>query len=557
MNNATYLLNREDLPELVRNEINFYMQVITDQITYFYFGYLLKRLLGFAKDYNSFNDYLYKPGAHNVYYYSNINNQYHHYYVVLPKDFDPSKKYPLLLTFQYGHVNNYEPIHHSTNFSARFADREGAIYADIGGDGCTMGSYTGEAFLLAEIEHLLRNFPVDRKRVYAIANCAGNIAALNFVETYPHLFAGIYTRSEDITKNNISNLHNVHCMYVFSGQDNWIMNDTKFIQKKLNRVDFVYSNKYLDRYIDLILSQYTETAIDLLMSGELDEYPNSIHYRTVRNRARRAYYIEIESIKKGKSFAEFNSKIDKQNLVIKTKNCTGLKIILPPQINRNHFTVNINGKSLAFRKYEKSEVFLKQYSKRGFKVVANFNDKICNYKGMGVLDVYLSPMRVINCNLNDDKLTKVSNVFANPATNTTVGTNVRYPIISTQDIIDNSNCALTIIDNNCDSNEILNFIRSILPIQMDSCGYNYKGKTILGDYCIMQVIANPWNNDKSLLYVNTNNKDLYTKNVFTRKLILTSYNTGYNPFLNGVALLFDSDKYYAIKQWNEDFIEVN
>lgn len=548
---ASCILEQTDVPELLKDEIRFYTRIMTDQITYYYFGYLLKKMLKAAED-NALNNYLFSPGAHNVYYYSNINNEYHHYYVVLPKDFDSSKKYPLLLTFQFGHVNNFESIHHSSNFSAHFADREGAIYADIGGDGCTMGSYTGEVFLLTEIEHLLKNFPVDRKRVYAIANCAGNIAALNFVETYPHLFAGIYTRSADITKNSIGNLYNIHCMYVFSGQDNWVLKDTKFIKKKLNNVEFIYSDKYLDRYIDLILSQYTVSAIDHLMTGELDEYPENIHYRTVRNRARRAYYIEIESIKRGKSFAEFSSKIEGQNLVILTKNCTGLKITLPPQMERNYFTIDINGKSLVFSKYEKDEVFLHQYPRKGFEVVKNINEGICYYKGTGLIDVYLSSMRVVNCDTNDNQMAKVSNAFANPTTFTIAGTITRYPTISIEDIPNNLDCALTIVDNNCELNESLNYIRSMLPIQMDSYGYNYKGKAIPGDYCILQVIANPWYNDKSILYINTNNKDLYTKNIITRKLKIPSYSSGYHPFLNGVALLFDGNIYYSIKEWGND-----
>lgn len=550
--NATSLLKRENLSELIRNEINYYIQVATDQITYFYFGYLLKQLLELAKDSNACRDYLYKPGAHNVYYYSNINNQYHHYYVVLPKDFDPSKKYPLLLTFQYGHVNNFEPIHHSPNFSARFAEREGAIYADIGGDGCTMGSYTGEAFLLSEMEHLLQNFPIDRKKVYAIANCAGNIAALNFVETYPHLFAGIYTRSTDITKNNIGNLRNVHCMCVFSGQADWVMSNTKFIKEKLNRVEIIYSNKYLDRYIDLILSQYTEKAIDMLMSEEIEEYPNCIHYRTIRNRSRRCYYIEIESIKKGKDFAEFRSKIDGNKLVILTKNCTGLRITLPPQINRDSFTIQINGKPLNFKKYYDNEICFKQCIGKGFEVSNRYAENICQYKGTGLLDVYMSPMRTINCDPSDNILNNVSNVFAFPATNTSVGSTVYYPIISMQDINCAHDCAFTIVDNNCKLNELLALIRSQLPIQMDSKGYHYKGTAVQGEYCILQILSNPWHHDKSILYINTNNKELYTKNVFTRKLTIPSYSSGYHPFLNGVALLFDGVKYYTVKEWGDD-----
>lgn len=553
---ASHLLSQKKLPNRIQNEINFYMQVLTDQITYFYFGRLLKQLLT-AVEQNALNDYLYHPGGHTIYYFSNINNQYHYYYVVLPKNFDPSKKYPLLLTFQFGHVNNYESLEHTSNFSARFAEREGAIYADIGGDGCTMGSYLGELFLLAEIDHLIKHFPVDPKRVYAIANCAGNVAALNFVGTYPHLFAGLYTRSINTDEDNIKNLHNVNCMYVFSGQGSLVKRDEKIIKKNLKNVKFLFSNKYFDRFIDLILIQYTKPAIDLLMSQELNEYPDTIYYCTVRNRARRAYYIEIESIEKGKSFAEFKSEINEQNLVIHTKNCSGLKIKIPPKINKEFFVININGKPLRFQKYDKDEVYLKHYPRRGFEIVESFTEDCCYYRGTGLLDVYLSPMRTVNCDLHDDLLTNISNVFAKPATSTTVGLDISYPIISKDDIIEHTDCAFTIVDSNCASNETLDFIRSKLPIQMDGNGYQYKGNVFPGQYCIAQIIANPWHKDKSILYINTNNKELYLKNIITRKLMIPSYTTGFHPFLNGVALLFDGSKYFVVKAWNEDFCSCN
>ena len=327
----------------------------------------------------------------------------------------------------------------------------------------------------------------------------------------------------------------------------------KKIEKELRRFKFIFVHKYYNADIELIRTQYTKKAIDLLMAEILDEYPEIIYYRTERNRSRRAYYIEIESIEKGKSFAKFNSEIVAYNLVINAKNCTGLKIILPPQIDRENFNIKINGKTLTFKKYYKDEVLLKHHKKRGFEVVNFFDEDFCYYKGTGLIDVYLSPMRIINCDLNDSSLMDVSNVLAHPNMNTVYPyIDVNYPI-KTMDEIDNyTNYALTIIDNNCSSNKNLQLIRDQLPIQMNSKGYMYKGNTVVCKYCIMQVIANPWDRDKSILYINTNDKELYVKNLFTRKMTVPTYGNGYHKFLNSMALLFDGKKYYSIKEWGED-----
>ncbi len=295
----------------------------------------------------------------------------------------------------------------------------------------------------------------------------------------------------------------------------------------------------------------------MLMSHELDEYPDIIYYRTERNRSRRAYYIEIESIEAGKTYAEFNSEIIFNNLKINTKNCTGLKIILPPQIDRDEFFILINNKRLQFKRYDKNEVLLKHFKNKGFQIVESLTEEICYYRGAGLFDVYYSPLRIINCNLQHDMLNKVSDAFAHSVTNTAYTyIYVDYPIQG-QDAIDHyTNYALIVVDNNSKANKTLAYIRLMLPIQMNQHGYTYNGRFVYGKYCIMQIIANPWNHRRSILYINTNDPKLYGENLFTRKIVIPSNNTGTNPFLTCVALLYDEKKYYAVTEWGNPICEI-
>ena len=91
---------------------------------------------------------------------------------------------------------------------------------------------------------------------------------------------------------------------------------------------------------------------------------------------------------------------------------------------------------------------------------------------------------------------------------------------------------------------------------MNKDGFEYKGVFVNGKYCIMQILENPWDYKSSILYVNTNSIGMYNKNLFSRKFIIPSYGSGFHPYLNGVALLFDGKKYFSIKKWQDDFIEV-
>ena len=552
---ANTIISNPDLPDLIRNELSFYLYILNDQMSFYYFGYQLKKLLD-AIDKKNIQDYLYSPGAHNIYYYSDINQDFHHYYVVFPKNYDQNKKYPVVLTFQYGVVNNYEPIENNPNFSARFADRDDAIFIDIGGDGCTMGSYTGEVFLLAEIKHIKEHFNIDANRIYAIANCAGNIAALNFVETYPHIFAGIYTRSTVDIGENICNLSNVSCIYIFSGKDKWVLNNAKQIKNTLKKVRILYCCECIDRYIDIIHTQFTREAIDYLLSFERTEFPERIHYRTTRNRSRNAYYIEIESIADNNDYSEFVSEIKDNSINIIENNCSGFRIKIPSGINKKRFKVSINNSEIIFKNLTKDYICVKRIANNTFKAADEIEKNINYYKGTGLLDVYLTEVRVINIDINSKELSKVARVFTHPTTNAIARTRIEYPIIKPEEINKDDLYSYIIIDNNCSTNKIIELIRSHLPICMDKYGYYYLGKKYLCNYTIFQIIKSPLNVNKSILYINSNNIKLYEKNIFSRSLKIPSYSTGFHPYLNCVALIFDGYKYYSILHWGKKIEEV-
>lgn len=555
---AFSLLHNEGVPEAVKNEIRYYTQnkISLQDIgnTYSHLKTIIKRV----KNGDKYAD-LYEAGQHLVYYYSEEDENYYYYNIVLPKNYHSSKKYPLLLTISHGHIDDTNNIE-TPNYSPYFAQRDDIIYADIGGRGCTIGSYMGERFIINEIKHIIQNFSVDENKIYATAHCSGNIALHNFAQIYPHLFAGIYTRMASVHFSSLLNLYNVPCMHLVAtiNTKNYFYNARKKIERNLRNFQFLCVHKYYNADAELKQVQYTKKAIDMLLSKKADKYPEIIYYRTERNRHRSAYYIEIESIEDGKNFAEFQSEIKAYNLIIHTKNCTGLKITLPPQIDREDFFIQINNKKIEFQKYYKDEIYLKHIKRKGFVVAQGFKDNICYYKGTGLLDVYLSLVKVINCNDSDDKLRDVAEAFAHPITNTMYSyIYVDYPIKNTDEILKSTNSSLIIVDNNCASlNRELAQIRSLLPIQMDKNGYSYNGQRKNGPYCLMQVISNPWKNDCSILYINTNDKTLFSSNFFTRKAIIPSYNNGYHPYLNGMALLFDGKKYFSVREWGQDFAVV-
>lgn len=106
--------------------------------------------------------------------------------------------------------------------------------------------------------------------------------------------------------------------------------------------------------------------------------------------------------------------------------------------------------------------------------------------------------------------------------------------------------SLVVLDNCSGRGEIPDAIRKNAVIKTDLCGYTYQDERYNGDYLIMQIVTHPTNPQNSILYINTNNEDLYSKCLFTRKLLLPAYANGYHEYLNSYALIFQNGRYMTL-----------
>lgn len=227
---------------MIAYEIEYCLYVLKSVSNHTYYGRFLKEIIT-AYNEKTFDEYLYKLGPHNVFYYSDIDANYHYYYVVLPPDYDSSKSYPLILTISHGYIDKYS----NKNYSYRFVERPGAIYADIGGVGNNFGSYLGETFIKEEIQHLLNHFSVDSKRIYVTGNCGGNWAAYNFLQNYPHMFAGAYTIIARPDIKRIKNLYNINWLHAVATVDESpkdpMQINRKFIENNLKNLNYLFVQK--------------------------------------------------------------------------------------------------------------------------------------------------------------------------------------------------------------------------------------------------------------------------------------------------------------------------
>jgi len=72
----------------------------------------------------------------------------------------------------------------------------------------------------------------------------------------------------------------------------------------------------------------------------------------------------------------------------------------------------------------------------------------------------------------------------------------------------------------------------------------------------MQVISNPYENERSILIISASNEKLLKKSIFTRKLIIPFNSNGLHDYLNNEALIYDGSKYYGIYETGADLFEI-
>ena len=174
-----------------------------------------------------------------------------------------------------------------------------------------------------------------------------------------------------------------------------------------------------------------------------------------------------------------------------------------------------------------------------------------------MLDVYCSNLSIIKT-CDTEANNHIADIMSHPETNTAYRfIYVDYPIGNLELLKKSKDRALIIVDSNFKSNNNdLKSIREQLKIIMTEDGFIYKEQSYFGPYVIMQVINNPWDNQKSLLYINSNSEELASKHFFLRKMILPSYSSGFHPYLNNAALIYDGKKYYRVNEWGECMHEI-
>ena len=500
--------------------------------------------------------YEYLPGKNDVFFKSKLDNNYYHYDIYLPHDYDRSKKYPLVL---HSAVSEFSNICVRCQISNYKSD---VIIATLSARGVTSGSFIGDASMNEALEIIKKNFPIDEERISMFGYSNGSTATWIQAQISPHKFAAISPCAGIFDSNMIKNLSNMkifdiesphdHRYWKYSQSNDGGLSDME--NYSLVEVEAITHGSFQNVYV-------FKDIIEELAKHTINKYPDRITFRTAHNRHLEAYWISVHSIEDSWEYGEIEASIESNHTInISCCGITGLTVRIPPQITANKIYIHINDKSLTCKRPSGDEISItKNAQTQDFTLGAADTENFKIYHGTGLLDVYMTPMSIVNFASESDAAVNSSIQFSSPRTSTyNPKIYVSYPIYTegNLDIPSFKDRSLIIMDNNS-SHEFAVELRTRCHIQMDSSGFSYKGQRYEGSYCIMQIFKHPHNSECSVLYINANDAELYRKNFFTRAVTMPMYSNTRHPYLNNAALIYYNNRYYSIFEYGCDMTPVN
>lgn len=495
--------------------------------------------------------FIYNRGMKRVFFYDPTCNSVSCYRVYIPENYSDSVQYPLIILHATVEYNQWSGV-----FAKYTA--EPVIAVDISGRGVLLGSYIGEAAIRVVLEDVFARFSIDRNRIYCTGYSNGGGAAWAQAQAYPDLFAGIYAAAGQANLDLLCNLGNMKLMYLSSPAD-YMYDVYQQIDARLeghpDRLGLLGDGFSHNMLLRLWLN---EKAFDLLLKARRNEYPDHITFKTPRNRHRKAYWIEIHSIAGREIEGAIDAKIKSPHKIdVLCSGISGFSITIPPQVDRTHFEVSVNGKAaFVFENPAAERIHFTQESNvqsGAFRPIENYMPIADMHKGSGLLDVYLDPLSIVMPADGADCIKKTAAAYAEPNCNGFLSrVYVKYPIVSYEEwacTADLAERSYVIIDDGS-PHPLLEQIRQNTKVAVDRAGWTYNGAAHPGKCCVQQIVGSPWNPARNIHLIRCNDPAMLQKNLFTRKLVIPTYVSGRHRFLNNDALIFDECGYHGILDYD-------
>jgi len=485
-------------------------------------------------------NYLFEEGGHEFFIFSNLDNSFVKIHSRIPENYDDSKHYPVICCLMSGDNECFSTLIDIKSIP------EPILLFDLSGRGYTGGSYIGEASIIEIIEWIKNHYSIDKDRIYLIGQSNGGLAAYALAQNHPNIPAAIFPLISYPDLQTIKNISNIPTYQFVCSKDYIFYNRENEVKSKLKK----YANYFQYNFDGIIHSHFKpyishRIIIKNLLASKRNKYPAKVFFKTQRNRHLESYYLKLHGINPKYNIAKVSGEIvDEKHINVKVSGTNGLTIEIPPVIDRKDFFINVNNTIFEFVDYYEQIVILNR--KRLWELIDS--EPNINYrKGTGLLDVYLYNTRIIIPNNPSGELLKAAESLSKRVSSEhDTMIDVSYPIFESnktpEDLFLNN---LIIIDFNI-TNNLVNQIFKNLYVKYDEYGYEYNGEKYNGNYVIMQIIANPYNNALSILVISTNSETLLSEHILLKKVIIPTYSSGLHEYWNNEVLVFRNGSYEVL-----------
>ncbi len=293
----------------------------------------------------------------------------------LPLNYDPAKKWPLVV-YLHGYIQNIPEYYRIWDIDRRHAgasDKEDVIYIEPHGRGNTSYTGIGDRDVLKCIELAEQKFNVDRERIYLTGASMGGYGTWNVATRHPELFAAIapifgggdyhvnipkdklaklsgwevYLDDKFSTTSQMESLLNMPVLVSHGDKDQSVnVNLSRYIVRMLQRWD------YNVRYIEVPGKGHEDLGLDdqiinWLLQYKRNDSPNHVRIRAADLRNASAYWAEVTKKIIPAEFIDVDAEVLQGNIIrVDSKNADEMVLSVPAKLIDYKKTVKVvwNGK---------------------------------------------------------------------------------------------------------------------------------------------------------------------------------------------------------------------
>jgi pimeloyl-ACP methyl ester carboxylesterase len=341
---------------------------------------------------------------------SEIDDGFILYSIHLPMDYDRYRRYPLVVSVQYGYGMSFYPLTQRYVQKRHFQE---AIVLNICGRGHLNRDYINEAELFHLFDQVIGGLNIDRDRVYIVGSCIGTYKAYGMALRRPDLFAVVAAVNGTIRLdldnpdyNYIKNLNNTMVYQLCNIEDN-LFNGARLVDT-VTRLPRMRNWNFVDYAHDDFDEFLNQGKLMREMLGEKRiKYPKRVEYTTFEPIYNRSFWIRVDFIQNLTEKANVIAEIKSPRLIdVQVINISSLGLLLDTEAMglEKEVEISVNGRKQALQLTQYSKVtisitpgnFVTHPTALSAESFAQEYDPVrISEKLMGIKGIYLKKCRIV------------------------------------------------------------------------------------------------------------------------------------------------------------------